>query len=274
MKKQIPSSTLEATQIVELLSELNNKVRMDESLTYVSDDQYEQIAKGINDLTINIYNHKLISETAGDRMDELTDMMTSMAALDFSKKAHVTEEENHLDYIAIGLNLMNKQLSKATAVLKMYGNIIENLKDLIIVLDEKGKIEFVNESVTTQLGFEKDELIGRTVNKLFPFKKLLEQLQFEKKDPVVERVQFKLSYKNGHKMLVPASVTVAKDNENNAQNIILLIPFTSLDYSFQTLKSLIEVMEIILNAKENKIEKHEYRESLKMTVEEIRAMVS
>lgn len=272
--KKTTSPENEATAIVELLSDLNNKVRLDESLTYVSDKQYDRILKEFNNLTINIYNHKLVSENTSDRMDELTDMMTSMAEMDFSKQAKVTGEENHLDYIAIGLNLMNQQLSKSTEILRMYGKIIGNVKDLIIVIDERGKIEFVNRAVTAQLGFEKKELLHRSVNKLFSFKKLQEQLHLEIKERLTEKVQLKLSYKNEHSILVPSSVTVIRDNHNNVQSIILLIPFTSLDYSFQKLKALYQVTEKMLNAKENEYEKNDYREALKMTIEEIRAMAN
>ena len=103
----------EVEQILALISDVNGKVRVDDSLTYISDEQYDRLKVGINDLTINIYNHKLVSEKSKDRLDTLTDMMISMASLDFSKKAPVGEEENHLDYLAIGLNLMSHQLNKA-----------------------------------------------------------------------------------------------------------------------------------------------------------------
>ena len=87
----------EVNQIIDLISTLNTRIALDKESGYFSDEQFERIEENVKAIKVNVYNHKIFSEPTKDRLEELTDIMTSIAQLDFSKKALVTEQGNHLD---------------------------------------------------------------------------------------------------------------------------------------------------------------------------------
>jgi len=144
----------EAEKIIELIAKLNSEVLVDDSLSYLSDEQYDKILEGVKKLTINIYNHKLVSPSSHDRLDELTDVMTSLASLDFSKRATVEGSENHLDYIAIGLNLLSYQLAKQIEPMKLLRTFFESVKEPIIVTDSKSRILLLNNAAQNKIGID------------------------------------------------------------------------------------------------------------------------
>jgi PAS domain S-box-containing protein len=154
----------EAEKIIELIAKLNSEVLIDDSLSYLSDEQYDRILEGVKKLTINIYNHKLVSPTSHDRLDELTDVMTSLASLDFSKRATVEGTENHLDYIAIGLNLLCYQLAKQVEPMKVLKTFFESVKEPIIVTDSKDNVLLINNTVQNIIGTDNRELYLRPVD--------------------------------------------------------------------------------------------------------------
>ena len=149
----------EAIQILDLMSRLSSKIRLDGSLSYLSDEQYVEIANGVKKLSIDIYNHKLVSETSHDRLDELTDIMTSIAALDFTKRAFVGEENNHLDYIAIGLNLLCYQLEKQINPLLHIKKLYDIAHESVILTDVNFIITELNPSAEKKLGLAKTSVL-------------------------------------------------------------------------------------------------------------------
>ncbi|MBL4625134.1 MAG: hypothetical protein JKY42_08355 [Flavobacteriales bacterium] len=67
----------EVDQIEELIAKLNSKVTLDGSLSYLTKDGYDRIFHQFKMLDTSIYNHKELSIESNDRLDELTDIMSS-----------------------------------------------------------------------------------------------------------------------------------------------------------------------------------------------------
>lgn len=153
----------DAEKVIDLIDQLNEKVKLDQSLTYISDEQYQKIMDRVGTLSINIYNHKLVSNQSKDRLDELTHVITSIAALDFSQKATVGTEENHLDYIAIGLNLLSHQLKKQFTPLQIIKKVYDITDNAVIVTNDKFEIKYINTSGERILGRKAQELLDKNI---------------------------------------------------------------------------------------------------------------
>jgi len=234
MNAQNKVSAEEVDQIVDLVADLNSKVRLDKDLAYLSDEQHDRLADGINDLTINIYNHKLVCKKSTERMDKLTEMMTSMSALDFSKTADVTDNENHLDYMATGLNLMNHQLKTSVRELQLYKRIFESMGDLIVVTNQQGVIKFVNEQAGLLGDYNRQQLIGKQFEELINlsdgqsvlnYADILENFEFNAEHQIpFENVSIELTNSDDDSFSVNMAVSVLRDDQDEPEGFVFAIP--------------------------------------------------
>ena len=157
----------EVHQIEDLMATLTSKVCMDSSLSYLSKEDYSKIYRQFKKLDTSIYNHKELSVDTNDRLDELTDIMSSMADLDFSREAEVREEYNHLDYIAISINLMRDRLEDRFASLSRIKAMFDALHELYIITDEEGTVLVANQALEQLYGIEKSSLQGKHIKCFF-----------------------------------------------------------------------------------------------------------
>ena len=273
----------EVDKIIDLISDLNGKVGGDEDLNNMSDEQYDRLTEQINTLNINIYNHQLVSEQPNDRLNELTDIMTSMAQLDFSQKATVTDDDDSLlDYIATGLNLLSYKLQEETAKLKLYKNVFESVNDLVIVTDEDGIIRYVNKQTGPFLGYDRDELVGENAdlwlnNKnsdtLFNFADILMDFDLHSEHKMPYRnIKVEILHKDQYAYLVNMSVSVLRNYEDDAEGFVFIIPNQSVEILSRKLEGLHEVLKELLGQDEEDISKGQYKETIKMIVEELEPM--
>lgn len=138
----------------------------------------------------------------------------------------VTEDE--IGELAATFNTMAEQLSRITIKRDYFDNIIANIAALLIVLDPKGRILFVNSAVELDLGFADDELIGQSIGAL-----LSEELRGGtplKAEELVKLVRLGavLDYdtcfvaKGGHCIPVILSGSVLTDKFGRPGNLILV----------------------------------------------------
>jgi len=156
----------EADQIEELLSTLNSKVRMDNSLTDLCREDFSKIYKQFKALDTSIYNHKEFAIDSNGRMDDLIDIMSSIADLDFSREAEVQDEYNHLDYIVLRINLMKDRLFERFQRRDHIKNVFDAFEDLYIITNEKGFILQTNKAIK-KYGLQEENLVGSHIKKFF-----------------------------------------------------------------------------------------------------------
>jgi len=272
----------EVDNIQDLLADLTTKIKLDPTLSYINDTQYDQLVNGLNDLTINIYDHKEVSETSKDRLDHLSDVMTSMAALDFSKEARDDGNYNHLDYFAIGINLLRNTLGKKMEEYQLFHNVTRSIDDLIIITDTKGTVRFANEQLKEFLGHDARSLIGEGVyniivpnRELFDMEDLMGNSSFHLKHNIpLNSVLVHLYHKDVHSILVNMSVSLLKNDKGEGEGFIFIVSKSSFthQYSLDKVDKMCKLGRELLDNKE--ADRKTYREALKMTIEELEAMVT
>lgn len=198
----------EVNQVEELLSSLNKKVMLDNSLSVVSNEQIKKIYRQFRLLDTSIYNHHKISVDSNDRLEHLTDVMSSIADLDFSQEARVENDEqfNHLDYIALSVNLMRDRLQDKFDQFILIKCVFNALDDLYIVTDKDDNILLVNQTLERHYQLKSDDVTGKSMAEFFQLDKIARySIDFTRCLPT------SMHYKNSH--TIP---------ENNDKDVISL----------------------------------------------------
>ncbi len=107
-------------------------------------------------------------------------------------------------------NRMAGELQKTTVSKDYFDNIIQTMNDVLFVITPDGKIESVNEAACKLLGYNKEELIGHSVDEIFPpehplrSKSIFKQIE---KRPVEQRESLCIS-KDGK--VIPVQFSLSK----------------------------------------------------------------
>lgn len=126
-----------------------------------TDHTLDHAAAELRDLAAELLARRAEAERSETRLMELLDVISGMAALDFSRSATVGEQNTLLDVLATSLNTLNEELA-ASVVSKSYvDNIIESMDDTLMVLNPDNTIRTANRALCDLLGYERDELTGR-----------------------------------------------------------------------------------------------------------------
>ncbi|MFL5801698.1 MAG: PAS domain S-box protein [Roseiflexaceae bacterium] len=101
------------------------------------------------------------------RLEQLMEVISAMAALDFSKKALVGTDGTILDAVGFGINMLSEELT-ASMVSKGYvDNIIDSMYDALIVVAPDGMITTVNRAAAQLLGAPQEALPGQPLSRFF-----------------------------------------------------------------------------------------------------------
>jgi len=107
-------------------------------------------------------------EALATRLENLLDVVTSLAELDFSKRAQIHGDGAFLDGIAYGLNVLSEELRASTVSRDYYDGIIRSMAEGLLVVDIQGTITDVNPALSVLLGYSRAELIGMPWETLCP----------------------------------------------------------------------------------------------------------
>ena len=109
-----------------------------------------------------------------DQLNELIDAITAIASLDFSKKLEVHGEENLLDVVSLGINLLSEALEDTVVSKqeleessKKYKTLFSKANDAILLIKNNRIIEF-NEKTMAIFGHSMEDLRGTHLANLTP----------------------------------------------------------------------------------------------------------
>jgi PAS domain S-box-containing protein len=99
-------------------------------------------------------------EALAARLEDLLEVVTSLAELDFSKRATIHGDGAFLDGIAYGLNVLSEELRASTVSRDYYDGIIRSMAEGLLVVDAHDAIADVNPALSALLGYSREELTG------------------------------------------------------------------------------------------------------------------
>ncbi len=110
----------------------------------------------------------LHDDALASRLENLLDVVTSLAELDFGKRAEIHGDGAFLDGIAYGLNVLSEELRASTVSRDYYDGIIRSMAEGLLVVDAHDTITDVNPALSALLGYSQEELTGMPWAKICP----------------------------------------------------------------------------------------------------------
>ncbi len=149
----------------------------------------------------------------------------SNAALEIGKGQLATKIEiqtkDEIGILANAFNQMARDLSRTTVSKSYVDNIINSMLDTLIVVNADTKISMVNKSTLDLLGYEKKELIGKSINKIVvedsPHHSVIKQLISKGAIGSIEKTYLT---KDGRNIPVLFSGAVMHPDNNELQEIV------------------------------------------------------
>ena len=123
-------------------------------------------------------------------IERIQEFILSFAEGNFSKRAEISPRRDDTDTILAGINMLGEELESLTVSRDYFLSIYNAISDLLIVVDNDGKIKNVNDAVCRKLQSSRDELIGKNVEGLFGYEKkfdtMISHFQNEKESYLFE----------------------------------------------------------------------------------------
>jgi len=167
MNSQAPASDPRVGQILGIFSQLASGNWEERVPPSGQDDELDRIMGGLNGLAEALAQRYAILVESEKRFEECLDVISAMAALDFSKKASVSDNGTLLDAFASGINMLSEELVVSTVSRAYVDNILESMNDALVVIDPQHVIRTVNHAALRLFGYPKEAIIGQSLDLLF-----------------------------------------------------------------------------------------------------------
>jgi len=99
-----------------------------------------------------------------NQIDRINNLLEELASGNFSYREESDGKSSELASIIEGINSLGEELEASTVSRDYLDNIYRGVVDMLIILQPDNTISGLNESVTTYLGYEPQELIGKHIS--------------------------------------------------------------------------------------------------------------
>jgi len=182
-----------------------------------------------------------------NRFKKINRLLSDYSLGNFNKKLRISSRMDEVDAFIMGVNMLGEELKDKTISRDYFNNIFNSVSDMVFVLDMQGRIENMNNSVTTHLEYDLHSLKGKLITYLFDkaqpewFNQVFKDMRSSRM--ISYESIFRTQSKKNIPVLISASFLIG---ENNLKGGILL---TAKDISIQkktqniVLKAIIETEE-------------------------------
>ena len=167
MNSQAPSSDPRVEQILDIFSQLASGNWEQRVAPSGQHDDLDRIMGGLNSLAEALAQRYATFLESEKRFEEFLDVISAMAALDFSKQASLSDNGTILDAFASGINMLSEELAVSTVSRAYVDNILESMNDALVVIDPEHVIKTVNHAALQLFKYPKEEIIGQSLDLLF-----------------------------------------------------------------------------------------------------------
>ena len=212
-------------QIYDIIMQLaSGNVKVKPNLSNKS-DRFGGIIKGLSLLRKEIIEMQLERIGAKQEISEILKVVESFASLDYSKKAKLRADTDLFNTLAKGINKLGEELQSSTVSRDYFENVLQSMINMLIVVNPDGTIRTVNSTALELLGYQENELIGKSISIIFsqdtPSKKgrgkVIEELI---KKGTVHNVEKIFLSKSGNKIPVLFSGSLMSDDNCKLQGIV------------------------------------------------------
>lgn len=127
-------------------------------------DEMDRVQALLKRVAEGIADSKRRQEETEARLEDLVEVITRMASLDFTHQASSSERGDMLDAVASGLNMLQEELRHSTVSRAYLDGVMRSMSDMLIVTRPDGRVKSVNQAALTLLGYEESELVGQPMS--------------------------------------------------------------------------------------------------------------
>lgn len=161
------SQTSRIKKILAFIDQLTSGKMDITSIPSAKGDDFDQIAEGLNKLAKRLSADYLSKAEVEQRMDDIVDIVASLASLNFTETISISDKSDIFDILAAGLNMLGEELQKSVVSRSFLNSIIDSMSDLLIVGSSDGIIELINPAALDLLKYDRSELLGKPVSRIF-----------------------------------------------------------------------------------------------------------
>jgi PAS domain S-box-containing protein len=143
-----------------------------------------------------------------EQIDHIYDLIMHLASGNLGYRAEVSERNDELDAITMGINMLAEELQSTTVSQDYLGRIYKGVVDMLIVLNADNTIHQVNATLCKLLNYKEEELIGQPMSIIIYrdeehfFKKINTELAKKGHAYNIERI-----FLSKKKKLIPVSIS-------------------------------------------------------------------
>lgn len=187
-----------------------------------------------------------------EQLEQINILVLELASGNFNFRINTLGENDELDSIVTGINMLGEELQASTVSLNYLNSIYKGIVDMCIVLDPEHVIISINEKVRTLLQYEEKELIGKPISFICDSiyatsdtfsKEILE------KEGFYYNIERNFKAKNGATIPVSCSGSLLYDNKKRVSGILYIAKDVSVQKkNEEELKKSKELIELALRA--------------------------
>lgn len=126
-------------------------------------------------------------------------------------------------------NLLKKMIKEIIKDERYYRLIVENASDLILVIDRKGKLEYISPSLQAIVGYQPQDYIGKTIKEIFSQEEITKlRYSYIQKNHNVP-IKFKIKSKSGRTILLAGKGVSIADEKDTGRYIVIVQDITERD---------------------------------------------
>lgn len=167
--------------------------------------------------------HKI--STIKKRIDAINQLIYEVASGNFDYKLERSEQEDELDGLIGGVNMLGEELKASTVSRDFMESIYRGVVDILFVLKPDFTIERINDATVNDLGFSQEELIHKPFKKVVLRKdhdalsKILDRLKTE---PTCHNMEIHLNRKDQGYIPTSASFSTLYDNQKHILGTLVI----------------------------------------------------
>ncbi|UKN01152.1 histidine kinase [Paracrocinitomix mangrovi] len=128
---------------------------------------------------------------SSDQIDEISKLLVEYSAGNYDYKGPISDDLNELDMIISGINILGEELESANVSRDYFSSIFNAVTDLVMILDEEGRLTDINIAVELTLGISIENssyLFDDFIQEENIFKKIKSQLEAGENGVLIETV--------------------------------------------------------------------------------------
>lgn len=126
-------------------------------------------------------------------------------------------------------NLLKKMIKDIIKDERYYRLIVENASDLILVIDQHGKMEYISPSLLSIVGYHPQDYIGKTVKEIFSQEEITKlRYSYILKDQNVP-IKFRIKNKSGRTILLEGKGVSIADEKDSGRYVVIVQDISERD---------------------------------------------